>query len=54
MANSTGKQHEFKANAIKAAKDFGYGDDVVKRIRASKNDNEIDRIMREARKKKFG
>lgn len=45
---------EFKSNAIKAAKDFGYGDDIVNKIRAAKSDSEIDRIMKAARKEKFG
>lgn len=44
----------FKQNAIHAAQDLGYGDAVIKKIRAAKTDNEIDRIMRNARKEKFG
>lgn len=44
----------YKSNAIKAAKDFGYGDGVIEKIKASKDDIEIDRIMRKCRKEKFG
>ncbi|MBR5780412.1 MAG: hypothetical protein IKY27_00315 [Bacteroidales bacterium] len=54
MAKGKNNRLDFKSNAIKAAKDFGYGDDVVKKIRAAKTDGEIDRIMKAARKEKFG
>ena len=42
----------YKIQAVKAAKDLGYGNEVIKRIKAAKTDNEIERIMREARTKK--
>lgn len=42
----------WKSTAIKAAQDFGYGDEVIMRVTNAKNDSEVERIMREARKKK--
>lgn len=44
----------FKIHAIKAAKDFRYGDDVIKRIRTAKSEGEVSRIMQTARHKMFG
>lgn len=43
-----------KNNAIHAAQDLGYGDEVVKKLRQAKTDVEIVRIMRKARLEKFG
>ena len=44
----------YRNDAIRAAFDFGYGDEVIKKIKAAKTDNEIERIMRNARKQKWG
>lgn len=43
-----------KRNAIKAAKDFHYGDDVIAKLKAAKDERAIDHIMTSARHKKFG
>lgn len=43
-----------KNNAIHAAQDLGYGDEVIKKLRQAKTDGEIGRIMRKARLEKFG
>lgn len=48
-ANKNG--FEYRALAIKAAKDLGYGKEAIEQIEAAKNDAEIDRIMRSARHK---
>lgn len=40
----------YKAEAIKAAKDLRYGDEVVHKIRKAKSSCEISRIMATARK----
>lgn len=42
---------DYKRLAISAAKDFGYGDDVVKKIIKTKDDREISDIMEAARRK---
>lgn len=39
----------YKAEAIKAAKDLRYGDEVVRKIRKAKSSGEISRIMATAR-----
>lgn len=44
-------EKEYKYMAMDAAKDLGYGPEVVSRIRAAKNDTEIERIMVTARKR---
>lgn len=44
----------YRNDAIRAALDFNYGDDVIKKIKDAKSDNEIERIMRNARKRKWG
>lgn len=44
----------YRNDAIRAAIDFGYGNEVVKKIKAAKTDGEIERIMVTARKKKWG
>lgn len=43
----------FRRDAIKAAKDFNYGDEVISKPKAAKTVAEMDRIMRTARKEKF-
>lgn len=42
-----------KSEAIEAAKDFGYGEDVYKALKAAKTHGEINRIMTTARHAKF-
>lgn len=44
---------EFKKQAVKAAKDLLYGDEVVKQLEAAKTIVEMDRIMKTARKEKL-
>lgn len=39
----------YRAEAIKAAKDLRYGDEVVRKIRKAKSSSEISRIMATAR-----
>lgn len=41
----------YKMQAMKAAKDLHYGPDVIKQIKNAKNDREITRIMKTARKR---
>lgn len=48
LANS-----EYKRNALKAAMDFGYGQDVIQEIEATNDDVKINNIMKRARDKKF-
>ena len=43
------KDENYKHWAIQAAKDLHYGEDVIKELKAAKTDDEIDRIMRNAR-----
>lgn len=43
----------FRREAIKAAKDFNYGDEVIQNLKDAKTIAEMDRIMRTARKEKF-
>lgn len=47
-------EQEYKTNALRAAKDLGYGKKVVEKILAAKNDDEITIIMATAREEKFG
>lgn len=44
----------YKSEAIKAAKDFGYGTEVIESLKKAKTDGEIQRLMIAARHKKFG
>lgn len=44
----------YKSQASKAARDLGYGHETIKSIRTAKSLGEIERIMRTARKEKFG
>lgn len=48
------KGSDYKRLAIKAAKDFNYDDEIIHRLESAKSDNEVSRIMKEARKEKFG
>ncbi len=43
----------YRYHALKAAKDFWYGDAVIEQIKNAKTVGEIERIMRNARHKKF-
>lgn len=43
----------FRRQAIKAAKDLDYGEEVVLSLKAAKTVGEMDRIMKTARKEKF-
>lgn len=43
----------YRKDAIKAAKDFYYGDEVIKQLKAAKSETEIERIMINARHNKF-
>lgn len=40
----------YKQQAIRAAKDLCYGEEVIRRIKNAKSDVEIERIMATARK----
>ena len=44
---------QFKRQAVKAAKDLFYGDEVVKQLEAATTISEMDRIMKTARKERF-
>lgn len=43
----------YRYSAMDAAKQLGYGDEVVARIRAAKDDNEVERIMTTERKRRI-
>lgn len=43
-----------RSQAMRAAKDFNYGEDVIEAIKIAKKEGEIAKIMRNARIKKFG
>lgn len=43
------KSSDYRKDAIKAAKDFGYGDEVIQKIKDAKNDYQISGIMQVAR-----
>lgn len=45
---------DYRTQALMAAKDFNYGDDVIKKIKEAKTNDEIILIMGKARRKKFG
>ena len=44
---------QYKRQAIKAAKDLKYGDEVVEKLKKAKTEGEIDRIMKAARHEHF-
>lgn len=52
-ATETNDTTVFRRNAIKAAKDFCYGEEVIKQLKAAKTIDEMDKIMKAARKEKF-
>ena len=41
----------YRKDALKAAKDLGYGEEVIQQIKNAKTDDEISRIMASARMK---
>lgn len=43
---------DYKKEALKAAKELCYGDEIKKKIKEAKTDEEIERIMASARKNK--
>lgn len=43
----------YRPEAIKAAKELYYGKEIIKQLKAAKNDNEISRIMRTARERRL-
>lgn len=45
---------QYKSNALKAAEELGYPQEVIAKIVKAKTDGEISRIMMAARKEKFG
>lgn len=44
-----GPDSHYRREALRAAKDFGYGEKVIAKIKVAKTDNEISRIMMGAR-----
>lgn len=44
----------YKKFALQAAKDFGYGDHIIARIKTAESEGEVDRAMKQGRKEKFG
>ena len=50
MSNYAPKNKTYRADALKAAKELGYGDEVIRRIKNAKTDGEIERIMVTARR----
>ena len=44
---------KYRKDAITAAKDLGYGNDIVEQIKQAENETQIDNIMRSARRAKF-
>lgn len=53
MASINYEKTTYRREAMKAAEELGYGRDVVEKIKAAKNDGEIERIMINARHEKF-
>jgi hypothetical protein len=53
MATQYLSEQMYRYVAMDAAKQLGYGDEVVARIRAAKNDNEVERIMTTERKRRI-
>ena len=45
-------EENYRNQAIIAAEDLRYGNEVIEKIKAAKNDAEIERIMNTARRKK--
>ena len=49
MTEAEKEFRQYKRKAIKAAKELGYGDEVIKQIGDSKTSDDICRIMKNAR-----
>lgn len=49
LSSKHGPDTHYRREALRAAKDFGYSEKVITKIRAAKSDNEISRIMMGAR-----
>ena len=47
------ERYHYRDNAIKAAKDLLYPKEVIDKVKAAKTEDEIERIMINARKKYF-
>lgn len=43
------KNSDYRKDAIHAAQDFGYGDEVIQKIKDAKSDDEVSGIMQVAR-----
>lgn len=54
MASLEQMFRQYKKDALKAAHDLNYNYDVIKKLNAAKTESEIEYIMRNARKEKFG
>lgn len=48
-----GSDTKYKHQAIKAAKDLGYGPDIISKLVKAESDGQVERIMITARKRKF-
>lgn len=51
--NENFTDRKYRDIALTAAKQLGYGNAVIEKIKAAKDDTEIERIMVTARKKNF-
>lgn len=51
--NYFGIECQYNTFAAKAARDLGYGQDVVDQVKACTDDSTINAIMRKARREKF-
>ena len=49
LIGQAGELRAYRSQAVKAARDLGYGLDTITRIKEAKNESEIDRIMKSAR-----
>lgn len=51
LIGQAGELRAYRSQAVKAARDLGYGLDTITRIKEAKTESEIDRIMKSARHK---
>lgn len=51
MVGQVAELKSYRSQAVKAARDLGYGLDTITRIKEAKTESEIDRIMKSARHK---
>lgn len=49
LIGQAGELRAYRSQAVKAARDLGYGLDTITRIKEAKTESEIDRIMKSAR-----